>query len=144
MPGMRRNKRHVVIALVLVATAACSDRTSPLTPTGVTVASPAQLADLTGTWTGSMSVQWDPIDGGGSCRQDAVASIRQVADRVSITIPAGAGTCNVSDYHLVGELQGAQLQVSLQLPSQLSPARAKVANDRLEIRWINVIWELRR
>lgn len=140
MPGTRRFPRHVVVALMLVATAACSDGRSPVAPSSF-----VPLTDLSGAWTGSMVVEWDPIDGGGSCRQDSLAAVNQTAERVTITVSAAAGSCLAAptEFLLVGEMRGPLLFLNMQ-PSQLSPAWASFSAERLEIRWYNTIWALRR
>lgn len=137
MRGLLTRRLGCALAAAIAA-AGCAAPGTPLGPSGA-----APAADLTGTWTGRRVVEWHPIDGGGSCRQDVTATFTQTAGTVVGTIAdTPVGDCGLSTFRFSGEMRGTLVLLNLALRDTVSPATGLLAEGRLIVSWFNVTWVL--
>jgi hypothetical protein len=112
---------HLVQAptlLLLLAVAGCNDGSSYRSPSAPEPPGPAVPApeppappavDLSGNWSGTMTVTWDELDGGGTCVEAVTARFTQAGAAVTGAITETAACSLETGYRFEGTLEGTFL-----------------------------------
>jgi hypothetical protein len=132
----------ITLAVAVLSGGAC-DRArtgSPVAPS----AAPSGL-DISGSWSGTKDITWDPMDGGGSCAIRVVARFDQQAATVRgrITDVDAVGCNHFQDIGVTGTVQAPWVYLALPA-SPGTPAVGRMDGDRLIVTWFNVRWTLER
>ena len=136
--------------LLALVVAACTDTESPTaprdagahppTPTVAPTFSPPH--DLTGTWSGTVTVLYDDPPGG--CSGPADATFVQTGSAVSGTLTGSPGCSGYDKFTFEGTLEGAFLNGRIILPSSIYPASGVATDSHIAVSAFNVYWELGR
>jgi len=112
-----------------------------------TPAAPAEpTADISGAWSGTATVTWDAIDGGGGCTEPMTAAVTQ-----SGTVLAGTVLDTPEVVCLVGEpatlsasIDGNVLRGTLAYPETTLTVSGTISERRWSLASYNVVWEFVR
>lgn len=128
-----------VVAAVLLIVPGCGS--SPTGPSSVETS-----FDIAGTWSGTKHIEWDPMDGGGSCTKRVSASFRQSGAVVHgrLTDVDSVGCASTEEVEVSGDVRSPFVYLTLQAFPRAAPAMGHLDGDRLVINWNNVRWTLER
>lgn len=137
----------LTLVLVVAGLAGGCDRAAADTPVGPSTQGP--VVDVSGSWTGTRSVEWDATDGngddGGRCTWRVVATFSQEAALVrGRLIDVDSATCSQRDeVDLEGVVRGQTIWISFpDAPRQSAVGR--LDGDTLIVNWSAVRWTLVR
>lgn len=141
--GIEARKRLIILTFT-VAVSACngSGYDSPTTPWPG-----APAANLSGTWTGTVTVEASPIDDFETCREPVTANLTQNGSHVAgpLNDDPSPRRCLQDRFSFDGTLEGRDLRGTIVEANYLARGYLEgERGDRLEIRAMNVIFELRR
>jgi len=137
----------VVAALAVLASSACNDSKayrSPSDPLPPPPSGPPPVTDLTGTWSGTLTVTYDPLDADEICTARVEALFTQEAGDVRGTLSDGSECGSREPYSFSGRLRGDVLSGQFGFDRIFWSAVGRVSGDQLTIDALNVRWELRR
>ena len=135
---LQRVQASALVALVGLTVVACESGRST-TPTAPT--SPS-ATNLTGTWTGTASVTWDAMDGGGGCSGSVTVTFAHSGSAVSAMLPAVVECLN-NPFRFEGTLRGNVLQGRV-VSTVTWPVNGQASEDHVTMAAMNVRWDLRR